>query len=166
MNAVIRAAGQADAAQACNLLCRSISECCAEDHRNDSAILAAWLGNKTPENVASWFACASHHSLVACDGSDVTGVAIMTRQGRIVLFYIAPEVRSTGTAKALLGALETQAREWGLRALQVASTLTARGFYERNGFDYCGPARTAFGTDAVALAKKLPGSGCGCGRRS
>ena len=165
MNAVIRTATQADAALACRMLCRSISECCSEDHRNDAAILAAWLGNKTPENVASWFECASHHSIVAGNGNDVVGVAIMTRQGRIVLFYISPDVRSTGTGKALLDALEAQAKEWGLRALQVASTLSARDFYQRNGFDYCGPARTAFGTDAVSMAKKLPGSGgCGCGR--
>lgn len=167
MNAVIRAATQADAAPACRMLCRSISECCAKDHRNDAAILAAWLGNKTPENVASWFECATHHSIVACNGDEVIGVAIMTRQGRIVLFYISPEVRSTGTAKALLDALEAQAKEWGLRSMQVASTLSARHFYERHGFEDCGPARTAFGTDAVSLTKKLPGSGgCGCGRQA
>ncbi|OWW19150.1 GNAT family N-acetyltransferase [Noviherbaspirillum denitrificans] len=165
MNAVIRAATQADAAPTCRMLCRSISECCAEDHRNDATILAAWLGNKTPENVASWFDCPSHHSIVACTGSDVVGVAIMTRQGRIVLFYIAPEVRSTGTGKALLDALEAEAKEWGLRAIQVASTFSARHFYERHGFDYCGLTRTAFGTDAVSLTKKLPGKGCGCGRQ-
>lgn len=165
MNAVIRAAVLADAVPACRMLCRSISECCARDHRNDPAILAAWLGNKTPENVAAWFECASHHSIVACSDGEVVGVAIMTRQGRIVLFYISPEVRSTGTAKALLDALEGQAKEWGLRALQVASTLSARDFYQRNGFHYCGPARTAFGTEAVSLTKKLHGTGgCGCGR--
>ena len=165
MNAVIRAATQADAAPACHILCRSISECCAKDHRNDHAVLAAWLGNKTPENVASWFACEAHHSIVACKGDEIVGVAILTRQGRIVLFYISPEVRSTGTGKALLDALEAQAKEWGLRGLQVASTLSARDFYLRNGFELCGPARTAFGTDAISLAKKLPGTGrCGCGR--
>ncbi|HYD60758.1 MAG TPA: GNAT family N-acetyltransferase [Noviherbaspirillum sp.] len=165
MNAVIRAATQEDAVPACHLLCRSISECCTEDHRNDAAILAAWLGNKTPENVASWFECAAHHSIVACAGDTVVGVAILTRQGRIVLFYIAPEVRSTGTGKALLDALEAQVKEWGLRSIQVASTLSARNFYERNGFECCGATRTAFGTDAVSLAKKLPGSGgCGCGK--
>jgi GNAT superfamily N-acetyltransferase len=165
MNAVIRAAVQADAAPACRMLCRSISECCAEDHRNDAAILAAWLGNKTPENVASWFECASHYSIVACCGDELVGVAIMTRQGRIVLFYVSPDARFTGTGKKLLDALEAQAKEWRLRAIQVASTLSARDFYLRNGFDCCGAARTAFGTEAVSLAKKLPGSGgCGCGK--
>lgn len=165
MNAVIRAAVQADAAPACHMLCRSISECCAEDHRNDAAILAAWLGNKTPENVASWFECASHYSIVACSGDALIGVAIMTRQGRIVLFYVSPEARSTGIGKKLLDALEAQAKEWRLRALQVASTLSAHDFYLRNGFECCGSARTAFGTEAISLAKKLPGSGgCGCGK--
>lgn len=163
MNAVIRAAEQADAAPACRMLCRAIAECCAEDHRNDPAVLEAWLGNKTPETVASWFACAAHHSIVACAGNELAGVAIMSRQGRILLFYVAPEARATGTAKAMLDALEEKAKEWDLRLMQVASTLSARAFYLRNGFASCGAARTAFGTEALSLAKKLHGSGgCGC----
>lgn len=164
MNAVIRTAAPADAAPVCDLLCRSISECCTQDHGNDAAILAAWLGNKTPENVAAWFACASHYSIVACAGDRVVGVAILSRQGRILLFYISPEVRHTGTGKALLRTLEARAKEWGVRVLQVASTFSARDFYLRNGFECCGSARTAFGTEALSLTKKLHGSGrCCCG---
>lgn len=167
MNAVIRPAETADAAPACRMLCRAISECCVNDHRNDAAILDAWLGNKTPENVASWFACAAHYSIVVHVAGEMAGVAILTRQGKIVLFYISPELRFTGTGKALLQALESQAKQWSLRSIQVASTFTAQDFYLRNGFSETGRTRSAFGTEAVALSKQLPDAGvsrCGCGR--
>ncbi|HYD97727.1 MAG TPA: GNAT family N-acetyltransferase [Noviherbaspirillum sp.] len=165
MNAVVRVAQAADAAAACRILRRAISECCTEDHRNDRAILDAWLGNKTPENVASWFACTAHYSVVAQCGDTLAGVAILSRQGRILLFYIEPALRYTGTGKALLQALETQGREWGLRSMQVASTYTASAFYLRNGFTETGRTRSAYGAEALALVKQLPGgSPCGCGR--
>lgn len=169
MPVVIRVAESSDAVSACQVLCRAIAECCAEDHRNDVAILTAWLGNKTPENVASWFDCAANFSIVAHKGDQLVGVAIMTRQGKIVLFYVAPEMRFTGTGKALLQALEGQAGKWALRTLQVASTLTAQAFYTRNGFVEVGSTRSAFGTNAVSLSKNLCTAGypkrppCGCG---
>jgi GNAT superfamily N-acetyltransferase len=169
MRVVIRVAESSDAVAACQVLCRAISECCAEDHRNDAEILTAWLGNKTPENVASWFDCAANFSVVAHTDDQLVGVAIMTRQGKIVLFYVAPEMRFTGTGKALLQALEAQAAKWALRTLQVASTLTAQAFYTRNGFAEIGSTRSAFGTNAVSLSKNLCTSSypkrppCGCG---
>ena len=54
----IREAVAGDSEQACNVMRRSITELCAADHGNDSAILARWLANKTPENVAVWIARA------------------------------------------------------------------------------------------------------------
>lgn len=169
MSVVIRAAELADAACACEVLCRAISTCCVEDHHNDAAILSAWLGNKTPENVASWFVCGSNFSVVAHADNKLVGVAIMNRQGKILLFYVAPEMRFTGTGKALLNALEVRAKEWGVRTLHVASTLSAKVFYLRNGFAENGITRSAFGTEAISLSKALCGAGypkrppCGCG---
>ena len=169
MSVVIRVAESADAVSACQVLRRAISECCIEDHRNDAATLSAWLGNKTPENVASWFDCGANFSVVAHSDGQLVGVAIMTRQGKIVLFYVAPEMRFTGAGKALLRALEDQATKWTLRNLQVASTLSAQAFYERNGFVVIGTTRSAFGTEAISLFKNLytgsnlKRSPCGCG---
>lgn len=51
----IRVVTADDARAACEVLRRSILECCVDDHRNDPAILAKWLRNKTPEIVESWF---------------------------------------------------------------------------------------------------------------
>lgn len=165
----IRVARPEDAASACGVLRRSISECCADDHRNDAAILSAWLGNKTPETVESWFLSASNYSLVAVSDSEVVGVAMLTRAGKIVLFYVSPDVRFSGVGKALLQGLEAQAREWGLRAIQVDSTITAQAFYLRNEF-IAGAEKTAcFGIPVTSFSKKLAGSyakaaPCRCGK--
>lgn len=160
MNTEIRVAKPGDATAACNVLCRSISECCTEDHRNDTAILSAWLGNKTPETVESWFNLPSNFSLVAVRDNDIIGVAILTRAGKIVLFYVSPEMRFTGAGKALLQAMEAQAKEWGLRSLQVVSTITAKSFYLRNGFVLGCTKTSAFGIEALSFSKKLSAGGC------
>jgi GNAT superfamily N-acetyltransferase len=167
MTTEIRTAKPSDAVSACIVLRRTISECCTEDHRNDAAILSAWLSNKTPETVQSWIQCTSNHSLVAFNGDELVGIAIMTRQGKIVLCYVAPEARFTGVGKALLQALETRAREWGIGVLQVASTVTAKSFYSRNGYIDGGITRSAYGAEAISFSKRLSGSyakkkGCGC----
>ena len=168
MNIEIRTARPEDAAAACNVLCRSIFECCVEDHHNDQAILAAWLGNKTPATVESWFLSRANFSVVALAGGAVVGVAIMTRPGKIALCYVAPEARFIGAGKALLQALEAQAREWGIRSIQVMSTITAKPFYLRNGFVCGDTAKAVFGIETTILSKKLSDDGyprkvpCGC----
>jgi len=46
---LVRTATPEDAEAACAVIRRSIVECCIEDHHGDSALLAAWLANKTPD---------------------------------------------------------------------------------------------------------------------
>lgn len=152
----VRIARVEDAPAACAVLRRSIMECCTEDHRNDDAILAAWLGNKTPEIVAGWFACESNHGLVAIRKGEIVGVALMTRPGKIALCYVTPEARYTGTGRALLQGLEAQATCWRVAVLRVASTATAKAFYLRNGYVVTCDTTSAFGAPAISLAKRLP----------
>lgn len=151
----IRSARLGDAASACAVLRRSIAECCTEDHRNDDAVLAAWLGNKTPETVAAWFLSPANFSVVAVTADVVIGVAILARSGKIALCYVTPEARFTGAGKAMLHALEERARQWGLSALSVASTATAADFYRRNGYLEGGVTTSAFGVPALAFSKRL-----------
>jgi GNAT superfamily N-acetyltransferase len=47
--------------------------------------------------------------------------------------------------KAILGALEEKAKEWGLRRLHLESTVSARPFYERVGYRPAGAAKPGFG---------------------
>lgn len=158
MTIAIRTAVPDDAKDACDVLRRSISECCEDDHHRDAAVLAAWLGNKTPDNVRCWFGAQANHSIVAIADDRMAGVAVMTRQGKIVLFYVSPEMRFIGAGKAMLQALESQARTWGLASLQVNSTLTARRFYAHNGFIEGVAAKTSYGVEGFHFSKRLAGS--------
>ena len=169
MNVEIRIATARDAACACKVVRRSISECCGEDHGNDAAILEAWLGNKTAENVEAWILSPANFSVVAIAGDAVAGIAMLTRGGKIVLCYVCPDRRFSGIGKALLLALEAQAKQWNLRTLTLVSTATAKTFYAHCGYGERGTTQSSIGLDLVSFSKRL-GSGsyprkifCNCG---
>ncbi|WP_188565444.1 GNAT family N-acetyltransferase [Undibacterium terreum] len=176
MDIEIRSATPADAAAACEALRRSISECCQEDHRNDEAILSAWLGNKNSSMVATWFSSAANYALLATYGDEVVGVALLTRGGKIALCYVIPETLYKGAGKDLLRGLEQKAHEWQLPWVKVLSTASARDFYLRNGYIPCGDATSAYGTASFKLIKQLSGPAmsdeqlkkqfCGCAAQS
>ncbi|MES2104323.1 MAG: GNAT family N-acetyltransferase [Pseudomonadota bacterium] len=157
MDIEVRSATPADAAAACEALRRSISECCQEDHKNDEAILAAWLGNKNSDMIATWFSSAANFALLATYGAEVVGVALLTRGGKIALCYVIPETLYKGAGKELLKGLEQKAGEWQLPWIKVLSTASAKDFYLRNGFIPCGDAPSAYGTAGYKLIKQLSG---------
>ena len=64
----IREAAADDAVAACRILRESISRLCVADHRNDPAMLNAWLANKTPEIVAAWATQKGNSLLLAVEG--------------------------------------------------------------------------------------------------
>jgi len=168
MKPEIRTATIEDAASVCQVLRRSISECCIEDHRNDSTILAAWLGNKTPSTIENWFQCAGNFPVVAVSDTGIVGVSMLTRQGKIVLCHVIPEVRFTGIGKALLQALESQAKQWGLLSVQLVSTVTAKPFCLRNGYIQSTTSTSMLGFEAFTFSKRLCSSypkksSCQCG---
>src|SRR5712672_3135510 len=65
----IRDATSDDAEAACAVVRQSISQLCVADHRNDPAILNAWLANKQPEIVAAWVNQPGNSLLIAVEGS-------------------------------------------------------------------------------------------------
>ena len=151
----VRAANAGDAEAACQVLRRSIAECCVEDHRNDSSVLDPWLRNKTPQNVRAWFCTAGNFPVVAEIDGSIGGVALMSPEGEIGLCYLLPEARFRGAGKALLSALEAEAVRRGLRSLHLESTVTAKPFYLRNGFESAGEPKAASGAVAFPLRKVL-----------
>jgi GNAT superfamily N-acetyltransferase len=128
----IREARSDDAAAACDVLRRSIAELCDLDHGNDPALLAPWLANKTPENVAAWI--AGSHVFVAEEDGRLLGVAALTNAGHVTLNYVAPEARFRGVSKALLRALEAKAAALGCRSCTLETTRTAARFYRTRGY--------------------------------
>lgn len=155
MGIEIRIAVPEDAATACAVLRRSITECCVQDHRHDPAILSAWLGNKTPQNVASWLVSPCNHTLVAECGGAVVGVALITQAGKLSLCYVVPEALHSGAGKALLAGAEAQARAWGISVLRLHATATARDFFARHGYLNAGKEKSCYGVECDFFWKKL-----------
>lgn len=155
MSLEIRIALSTDACAACNVLRRSITECCVVDHRNEPAILEAWLGNKTPQMVTSWFTSATNFSVLAFEGGELVGVALLTRAGKLALCYLLPEARGRGIGKALLERIEAQAADWDIKAVQLHSTATAAEFYASRGYTRSGNVRSPYGVETVFFWKQL-----------
>jgi N-acetylglutamate synthase-like GNAT family acetyltransferase len=151
----IRSAVADDAPDACRVLRRSITECCALDHRDDPAVLQSWLGNKTPDNVASWIASPSNFMLVALRDGELVGVSLLTQAGKLSLCYLVPEAQHAGLGKAMLDGLEAQARSWGVSVLRMHSTGTARDFFAHHGYVLAGKEKSCYGVECDFLWKKL-----------
>ena len=151
----IRLAVPDDAIAACRVLRRSITECCGPDHHGEPAVLHGWLGNKTPDNVASWMASPSNCMLVAVRDGELVGVSLLNQAGKLSLCYLVPEAMHAGLGKAMLDGLEAQARQWGVAVLRLHSTATARHFFARNGYVLAGKEKSCFGVECDFFWKKL-----------
>ncbi|WP_367185320.1 GNAT family N-acetyltransferase [Rugamonas sp.] len=120
----------------------------------------AWLGNKTPHMVASWFGSPTNFSLVAVIEGEVVGVALLTGAGKLALCYLLPEARGKGVGRALLAKMEEQACAWGVKALQLHSTASGASFFAARGYVDSGKVRSPYGVDTSFFWKQLAaGSG-------
>ncbi|MEI4194975.1 GNAT family N-acetyltransferase [Roseovarius sp. E0-M6] len=134
MTLLIRSGLERDAPIAVDVLRRSISELCREDHQDDPAEIASWLENKTEENWCLWVNHPDASVFVAEEYTILCGVGMARSDGEILLNYVAPETRFKGVSKALLSALEAESSARGTTLATLESTRTARRFYLANGY--------------------------------
>jgi GNAT superfamily N-acetyltransferase len=161
----IRQATPDDAPAACALLRRSIEHGCAADHAARPEVLQAWLGNKTAQNVATWFASPTNYAVVAqrqggageAAGQDdgLVGLALLNQAGRLALCYVHPDFLRHGAGSALLEAIEAQARAWNISKVHMHSPASASTFFERLGYVNAGKDRSCFGLECDFLWKPL-----------
>ncbi|MBP6278793.1 MAG: GNAT family N-acetyltransferase [Rhodocyclaceae bacterium] len=155
MNAHIRTPSLDDANAICQVIRRSITECCAADHKDDPELLAAWLQNKTTDNVCRWLQTEGALPVIAQIQGAVVGFALASSLGELMLCYLVPEARFTGVGRAMLSAIERKAAAVGIDTLRLESTRTARDFYLRYGFSPTGPAELAFGIEGYPMSKSV-----------
>lgn len=155
---VLREAVVADADAACQVLKRSIVECCALDHHRDPTRIATWIANKTSENVSAWIAHPGVYALIAESASKPVGVGMITRSGQVTLCYLVPEALYKGIGRALLNAMLDRAQHWGLRTVHLESTQTALAFYARNGFKPDGAPFNENGLIGTPMSRDIEGS--------
>jgi len=155
MSIEIRQATPNDAAAACAMLRRSIEEGCALDHSGRPDVLQTWLGNKTPQNVLSWFSSPSNYAVVAEREGELVGTALLTQAGKLALCYVVPELLHSGVGRMLVQAIEAQARAWNISKVHMHSPTSASPFFERNGYVNAGKDKACFGLECDFLWKKL-----------
>ena len=144
--------GPEAAEAACTVIRRSITHCCVLDHANDPAIQAAWLANKTPENLAAWMSAPGAAVWGAYRGGMMVGFALLAR-ATLALCYVVPEALHQGVGHALLREAEAHARQSRLAALGLESTRTAEAFYRRNGYEPAGAVQSWAGLQAQPMRK-------------
>ena len=118
-----------------HVLNRTILEVCAPDYNNDAKIIEEWLSNKTVQNVTSWIESTKLFSVV-CIGNNgnVVGFGLTTLDGEILLNYVLPEFLFQGIGKKMLALMEKKIISTGIHEIIVVSSITAKPFYERNGY--------------------------------
>ncbi|NQY25064.1 MAG: GNAT family N-acetyltransferase [Campylobacteraceae bacterium] len=124
-----------DANKICSLLRRSISEVCASDYGYNEQVLEEWLANKTIKNVRYWIN-HTHRSSFICmnENNEIVGFCLLDISGEILLNYVLPEYLYKGVGKLLLEAMEQDLLNHKIFNVRVISSITAKSFYERNGY--------------------------------
>lgn len=152
---IIRNATADDAARACEIMRRSISELCNADHHGNSTILSAWLENKKPDIVRTWISRQDNSLLLAFLADEMVAVGSITDAGEIQLNYVSPDARFRGVSSAMLQALEQYAHIRGVSKIRLFSTETAHRFYQSRGYVDDAKPEGRFGTTSSYPMSKL-----------
>jgi N-acetylglutamate synthase-like GNAT family acetyltransferase len=155
MGFALRVAVAGDEQSVCELLRRAIAEGCAPDHRDQPGVLDNWLSNKTPQNVRTWVAAPSNYMVVAESGTQLLGVALLNQAGKLALCYVDPAAMRRGVGRAMLDAVETQARQWSISKLFLHSPASAAGFFARLGYVDGGKEKACYGLECDLYWKPL-----------
>jgi putative acetyltransferase len=108
----------------------SIEELTSEDYNESQQ--AAWAA--LADEDAFGERLASDLTLVALLNGSVAGFASLRGQDHIRMLYVDPQAAGQGVATALCDALEKLAGGRGATKLSVDASDTARGFFEKRGY--------------------------------
>ncbi len=73
-------------------------------------------------------------TFVAKVGGEIAGFSDLEPDGHIDMLFVHADHQGRGVARALLDHIHTQAGERGIGRLFTEASITARPFFERNGF--------------------------------
>lgn len=129
---MIEKAEKADISDIVNVIRESILSC-VEDHKNDKNIIKDWLDNKTEENLTIWI--KSNLAFVYKENNQIYGIILASEKGEILLNYTLPKKQGLGIGSELLSHLKSKYQKENKKGMTVESTITAKGFYLRKGFE-------------------------------
>jgi putative acetyltransferase len=130
MKASLRPFLPADLPRLAAIFRASIEELTAEDY--NEAQQAAWAA--LADEAAFGERLASDLTLVALMHGDIAGFASLRGQDHLRMLYVDPQAVGQGVAGTLCDALERLAGARGATRLSVDASDTARGFFEKRGY--------------------------------
>ncbi len=121
--------------------------------------LEAWApGVPDPEE---WRArMAGRRTLVAEEGGEVVGFAELEYDGRLDMLYVRKDAVGRGVGRRLYEAVEREARGQGLGWIFTEASITARPFFEQQGFRVVREqmvSRRGVSMTNFVIGKELPG---------
>lgn len=155
MPVAIRCPNSNDADQISDVLIRSITDLCTADHNQDPDILADWIANKSPQDVAEWINGPFHLRVAESTDGKIAAVGMFTQTGDVQLLYVAPEYQSQGFSRALLSHIEQDLLTMGVATAHLVSTQTAHLFYLSQGWKSSAVPVACHQTDGYPMQKEL-----------
>jgi putative acetyltransferase len=100
--------------------------------------IRAWASDEI--DLAAWTArFAGRFVAVAESGGRAVGFAELEQNGQIDRFFVSADHQRLGVGRALLAAIVEEARRLGIRRLFTDASITARPFFEGQGFEVLTP---------------------------
>ncbi len=95
--------------------------------------IEAWAPS-TPDPDEWHSRMVARRTLVAEEGGEVTGFAELEDDGHLDMLYVRGDAVGRGVGRRLYEAVEREARACGLGRIFAEASITARPFFEREGF--------------------------------
>jgi GNAT superfamily N-acetyltransferase len=93
----------------------------------------AWAP-EIPDATAWHRRMASRKTLVAEENNEIVGFAELEEDGHLDMFYLRKDAVGRGIGKRLYQSIECEARYLGLERIFTEASITARPFFEKQGF--------------------------------
>jgi putative acetyltransferase len=121
--------------------------------------LEAWAAS-VPDPEEWHTRMAGRRTLVAEEGGEVVGFAELEYDGRLDMLYVRKDAVGRGVGRQLYEAVEREARGQGLGWIFTEASITARPFFEQQGFRVVREqmvSRRGVSMTNFVMEKELPG---------
>jgi putative acetyltransferase len=131
---IIRKFQDSDINQIVSLFYETVHTINAQDYSADQ--LQAWAPKDEEfAKIAAWKISLSRNiTYIAEMNGEIVGFADMTSEGHLDRLYIHKDYQGQGIAFALVNRLEAEAKEIGLAEMDTEASITAKPFFERQGY--------------------------------
>lgn len=129
--AEIRAYKRSDAPEIVRLFYETVRSVNRADYSHEQ--IEAWVP-EIPDATVWHDRMSPRKTLVAVQNDEVVGFAELEEDGHLDMFYLRKDAVGCGIGHSLYQSIEREARHLGLERIFTEASITARPFFERQGF--------------------------------